>query len=120
MNTGGGGLGPRRRVRAVVAGGQALEELRDRDGDPVLPAVRWTRNSTSLPEEVLLVVAKNEAAPSGSSAVVCDSTAVDPQRQLDRLRAGRPRAAGDRVDDVVGVDRDAVLRVQRVGQAQAR
>ena len=112
-------LGPRRRVRAVIARRQPFEDPRDRDRDPVSPAVSLHAELARLAAEVLAIVRSKPRRPSGSWTSCSTWLVVDPQRHRDRLRCRRPQAAEHDPDHVLAVDRHAVDRVERVRQAQA-
>ena len=93
--------------------------MRDRDGEPVRARLQVDGELDALAQEVLLVV-RERGQGFGIELFRLDDDAVDPERQLNRVRTGRPRAARDGANHVVGFDRDAVLRVKRVGEAEAR
>src|SRR5690606_15796523 len=91
---------PLRRIQAAVTGRQAVDEPRDGDGNPVV-ARRHAREEVERLGEQLLLAVRERGAFVRIEVLAGDLTAVDPERERDRLGAAGPDAAGVDADEVL-------------------
>ena len=90
----------------------------DGHGKPVDSCRQVDSELHTLAQKILLIVGERGRLLRVERAGL-DRRAVHPEGQLDWLRACRARATGHRVDPVVGLDRNPMLDVERIGQAEA-
>ena len=115
----GGWRRPFRGVGPAEARGQAFVKPDDRGRDPVLAGGDARTELPRLAGEVLPVL-EERSRPLGIERQHLERPAVDRQPDLQRLGAGRARAAEDDAEEVLTFHREAMDDVERVGKAQAR